>query len=480
MFARLCASRSLGVALGLSAIVLLTAFAPAWPRFDVRIDQILRESRTPKSAWGIHVQDVQTGQVVYSLNSDQAMVPASNQKLLTAATALDALGRHYRYETRLHFTGTIRDGVMRGDLIIEGSGDPTFGSTEIEAADPLQTWAERIAAMGVTRFEGRLVGDDRVFSPDRHPATWNPDHIVDKAYAPASSGLSYHDNLVHLRFQAPGYSGPIAIEARPSDYLNIESRVTVDARRRRSRLRLQRPLGTETVRFNGVVRRYYRGSRTLPVYDPTRFALHSFQRHLEAAGLEVEAEVAPATDLPKGTVLEKEWPLFVHQSPPLWEIVTIMNKESDNLYAEQLYRTFSPGGTLDGGAYRVASLLEEAGVPTTNVAVEDGSGLSRANRIPTGALVQLLSYMYRHPEREAFLATLPRGGEAQTTLDDRLEGIPVQAKTGTLRAVRTLSGYVTLPNGHPAAFAIFVNNYQGRSAPIKDTIDEIVTTLTTE
>ncbi len=464
-------------------LVAAGTLAEAWAtssffRTAERIDVIIRQSQTRSSDWGIFVQDALTGQPLYAHNGLAQRVPASTQKLLTAAVALDVLGRNHRYETRLYFNGTIDGNLMRGDIILEGSGDPTLGSREIERADPFRIWAEQLASMGVTRFEGRIVGDDSRFDGVRYPGTWKDDHIRDKTYAPATSALSYHDNLIDLSFAAPRSGQPVRISSDPPGYMTIENQTRTTGSRRR--ISFDRALYSETVRFAGRVPRGYRAKRTLPVHNPTAFAVHSFRFHMNEVGISTQSQLLTTDDLLGRPSITKKQPMFVHQSPPLLEILQIMNKESDNLYAEQVFRSISRDGSLESSAGRVKALFQRAGINPDEATVRDGSGLSRANQITPQAMTQLLTFMYHHSEGDAFLATLPYGGEQSTTLKNRLDGVPVQAKTGTLRAVKTLSGFANAPNGRLVSFAIFANDFNVSSRHVTQTIDAIVLALTNE
>jgi D-alanyl-D-alanine carboxypeptidase/D-alanyl-D-alanine-endopeptidase (penicillin-binding protein 4) len=170
-------------------------------------------------------------------------------------------------------------------------------------------------------------------------------------------------------------------------------------------------------------------------------------------------------------------PVLVHVSPPLLDILTAVNQKSNNLYAEQVFRTFSRTGLATGGEERVYEYLESIGVETEGLAIRDGSGLSRKNLIAPQTLGQLLAHVYRSPLRDDFLATLARGGQAETTLRYRLGGLPVRAKTGALEHVRALSGYVAGPNDTPYAFVAFANNFTSRSSLVALAENEIAAAI---
>ncbi len=446
------------------------------------IDQILGESEA--AFWGAYVQDLASGQVLYQRHADHPFLPASNQKILTTSTALDALGADHRFETTLYFSGEADGSVLSGDLVLSGSGDPTFGSSEMRAsalhggADPLRAWAERLAAMGVTAIRGRLIGDDDVFDNRPYAEGWDVDYVTSQSsrlLGVSTGGLAYRDNLVRVQIRAgrPGQAPRVA--AYPEGVLTIRNRATTSRRRRGRSLDIERAIGTERITLTGSVPQGYRGTVLVPATDPTRMALRSFRQALAEAGINVSAlEVVDVDDLSEAPETDEAQPLFVHLSPPLAEILAVVNKESNNFYADQLFRTYGYGGSADGSENRIKALLERAGADGGAVSIRDGSGLSRKDLITPRAMVQLLAYMAEREDAGVFLSSLPAGGEAGTTLRYRLKGVPVRAKTGSLEFARALSGYATTADGREVAFALFANNYSGPSYRVTQTMDRIV------
>jgi D-alanyl-D-alanine carboxypeptidase/D-alanyl-D-alanine-endopeptidase (penicillin-binding protein 4) len=469
------------LALVVVASVWLPGTAPVPNTLSDQIDQVLRTSRADPVFWGIYVRDLETDQELYARNADHAFLPASNQKILTTATALDALGSTHRYETTLHFDGTATDSVMSGDLIIKGSGDPSFGSIEVRSDDPLRVWAEKLAAMGVQRIEGRLIGDDNVFDNRPYPEGWDIDYITRQAsrsMGSTTSGLSYNDNVVIVQVRATRPGAPPSVQTIPSGVLTINNEATTSSRRYGAGVRVARAFESNAVNVLGTVPRYYRGSVVVPVANPTMLALQSFEGALNEAGIDTDLTLLDVDDMDDRPNTGAITPLFASFSPPLAELLSITNKESNNFYAEQLFRTYGWAGSVRGGANRTERFLRRAGVNGRDVLVRDGSGLSRKDLITPRAMVQLLAHMDQHRERAAFLSSLPLGGERNSTLEYRLRRVPVRAKTGSLRFIRTLSGYATRPDGRRVAFALFANNYTGPSYRVTNAFDEIVTTLT--
>ena len=459
----------------LGALLVGSAPSSTPPPLGDRIDDLLRRWEVDEAFWGIAVYDVEAEEMIYSRNPKQSFLPASNQKLITSATALDVLGSTHRYETVLHYNGSTEGAVMSGDLILEGSGDPTFGSTQVRGEDPLRVWSERLAEMGVERIEGRLIGDDNAFDDRPYPEGWTVNYITDQKgryMGNSAGGLSYRDNVVPVTVRAtsPGASPRVGVQ--PSGVLSIDNRAETSSRWRGNNLRITRTFSTNELVLTGSVARSYDGSVAVPISDPTDFTLQSFRNRLNEAGIETDLEIVDIDDLKERP--ERGSPLFVKYSRPLAEIATIVNKESNNFYAEQVFRSYGWGGSARGAARRSKAFLQEAGINARKLLVHDGSGLSRKDLVTPDAMVQLLAHMAGHEEREAFLSSLPRGGEDDTTLDYRLAQTDVRAKTGSLEFVRALSGYTERANGNRVAFAVFANNYTGPSYRISRTIDDIV------
>jgi len=443
------------------------------------IDQILEAHTSSAPAfWGVHIVDLDSGEELYGHHADHRLIPASTQKLLTTSAALDRLGSSYRYETELHFNGTTEDGVMRGDLTLRGSGDPTFGSSEIRRPDPLREWAEQLAEQGVERIEGRLIGDGRQFDGVAYPESWDIGYITRQAsryIGTASGALSYSDNVVSLRIQASQPGQPPTLRPSPNEAVTFENDATTSSRWRGNALQIDRSFQSNTIRLHGSVARSYTGTVNIPVTNPTDYTTRSFVLALEEAGIETDLERVDADTL--GSVPSQGTLLFVALSPPLADIIAVINKESNNFYAEQVLRTVGWGGSVEGGAQRIQQLVRRAGVQR-QPAVHDGSGLSRRNLIAPSTLTGVLRYMDTHAEAGAFRASLAEGGERNSTLEYRLSRQAVQAKTGSLRYVRALSGYAERPDGSRVAFSLMANNYEGGSYRVRQTMDEIVKTLT--
>lgn len=457
----------------LGAALVLGSAAPA--PLSARIDALLQRWDVENASWGIAVYDVDAEEMIYSRNTEQSFLPASNQKLFTTAAALDILGSTHRYETILYYNGRTRGTVMQGDLVLDGSGAPTFGSSQVRGEDPLKVWSQRLADMGVTRIEGRLIGDDNAFDDQPYPEGWTISYITKQKgryMGNSVGGLSYRDNVVPVKVRATRPGAAPSVEVHPENVVSITNKAVTSSRWRGNTLQVNRTFSTNELVLTGAVAQSYQGTLAVPVSDPTSFTLRSFEQRLQAAGIDTDLELVDVDDLAERP--DRGDPLFVEYSRPLAEIAAVTNKESNNFYAEQVFRSFGWGGSAKGAAKRIKSFLREADIDTRKLLIHDGSGLSRKDLTTPKAMVKLLAHMTDHEERQAFLRSLPKGGEYNTTLDHRLRRTDVRAKTGSLEFVRALSGYTERPSGNRVAFALFANNFTGPSYRISQTIEDIV------
>jgi D-alanyl-D-alanine carboxypeptidase/D-alanyl-D-alanine-endopeptidase (penicillin-binding protein 4) len=485
---------------GAAAVTLaLLASAPARPdpsrrpRLARAIDAIVSRPELAAASWGIEVRSLSTGRTLYARNAEKAFRPASNMKLVTTAAALDAYGADARLRTTVETAGRL-DGLGRilGDVYLVGRGDPDL-SARFAPGHPtaaLEQMADALVAAGVRRIEGRLVGHEGAFSGERRGPDWAWDDFA-WGYGAEVSALSFADNQVEVEL-TPGerVGDPAVLDVSPSfGCVTVSSSVTTsEAGPARAvpddeeTVSLSREPGSSEVRLSGHVPLGGRWTGELSVSDPARCAARVFADVLEAKGVRVAGGLATSSDpLPSGSRV-----LALHESPTMAEIVRVVNKESQNLHAETLLRlvgTKAKGeGSLAAGREAVAAFVRGLGVPDAGWGLADGSGMSGFDLLTPRGLVALLAAMDRHPLAGAFRDSLPIAG-VDGTLENRMKGTPAEgrlvAKTGSLRLARALAGYVTTTRGERLAFAIVVNNHEGRGREATAAIDDIGVALAT-
>lgn len=453
---------------------------------------LLPRARWPSARWGLLAVSMDRGDTLVALEPDLLLAPASNVKLLSSAAAMDLLGPDFRYNTYLLADGEIRDGVLRGDLVLLGTGDPTLGQrVDQEGLHPFVAMARAVRQAGIRRVDGNVVGDATLFSgPERGPG-WNPADFNDWFAAPVSA-LSYTENVVTVRiFPAPGAGARPRVEVEPAGSpLPVVNEARTVGSTPRSSLTLLRRTPADPLRVMGEVRA---GAgdirRVITVDDPPLHAAQGLRRALESEGVAVVGHPVALRDPSRSVVTgARTWAprfgrpapvvLAVHRSPPLHEILTVVNRRSHNLYADMVTKTLGRivdgEGSFDGGARVVERfLVRRVGVPPGQVILADGSGLSRHNRATAGTFVHLLRVMAEDPLGPHYLETLPEAGSSTLR---RMRRSPAEgnlrAKTGTIQAVSALSGIVRSADGETVLFSILANDVPNTWAA-KDVEDRI-------
>lgn len=451
--------------------------------------------------WGIEVTNLQTGERLFRHNPEHLFTPASNAKLLTAAAALRRLGSSYRYNTGLYVDGPIRNGVLRGNLIVRGSGDPTLGGYQ-QRTNPtvvFRRWADSLKAAGVTRIEGDILGDDDPFSdvPLGEGWSWND---VPFAYAAEVNGLVFNVNAIDMEVtgRQPGAPGRITWTPFETDFVRVQNQSRTVPRDSSSDEEYDRPFSENAFTVRSRIHPGEVQEETLTVTEPTRYFTHVLRSVLLREGISVGGRGVDVDDAPikPRYRVDSVRRVATYRSPPLREIVRTMNHESQNLYAEQLLRTLAvvepPDTTSDDlttgsaalGALAVRAELAGMGVDTSRVRLVDGSGLSRKNHIRPRALSRVLVHMWNDAptdRRTAFYNSLPVGGREGTLQYRFRRRAPgrgnVRAKTGTLTGASALSGYVDTARGTPLAFVIVCNHHLAEADEVRAAQDAIVNAL---
>jgi D-alanyl-D-alanine carboxypeptidase/D-alanyl-D-alanine-endopeptidase (penicillin-binding protein 4) len=403
------------------------------------------------------------GDTLFAEGAGDEMLPASTMKLLTSAIAFERFGPTYQFSTdALRDAPVGADGTVGGNLYIRGDGDPALSGKFLPGgpAAPMNRLADLVAAQGIKRVAGDIIGDASAFDDEKVPEGWLARYLQ-ASYAARVSALSLNENLIAVAVtpSAPGQAAVVTLEPSTSS-IPLEANVRTVAGGG-ARLGF-RKLGDGTIRASGSI-----GSRAgtrkyvYIVEDPPTFAAGAFRNALIARGVRVDGGVrlgkTPATAVKVGSLL----------SPPLASMVAAMNRESINLYAELLFRNAARGPKRDaiGTAANASSLLDtffasKVGADTTSLRFADGSGLSTLDRVTPRAQVQLLGYAHRAPWGPWLHSSLPVAGDSEL-LKRRMRNTPAEgnlhAKTGTTNEVVALAGYVTAVNGEVLAFSFLYN-----------------------
>lgn len=424
---------------------------------------------------GVVVVDAATGAVAAEHAADLGFAPASNQKLVTSAVALQSLGQRHRMATELLLRGEVRDGVLRGDLVLRGFGDPTFAQEEV-APGRVDRLVQAVRECGITSVEGRVLGDGSWLGDESLGLGWQWDYL-DEDYAAPFGGLVCAGNVYTVRVK-PGTSGPeTAIE--PAGVAEAAVEVVQGQNGAGTRLLARRRLGADVVEVSGsIAADAAEQVLRVTVREPSLFAAAVFAAALRRAGVAVAGGHAAASG--------SERLLLRVESPDLAVVTQRLLSNSDNLYAEQVHRVAarvqSGSGSTAAAERHSKSVLEALGVDVRGMVIADGSGLSRRNLVQPRQLADLLVAVWHSPHREVFLSGLPLAGESGTLRRRFLSGPArgrVRAKTGFISRVVCLSGFVPRPDpgAPPFVFSVMLNDFTCDEAKAKAAVDVFVEEL---
>lgn len=437
--------------------------------FWQQIDDIFNDPNFNSANWGVVIKSLETGEYLYKRNEDKLMMPASNLKLFTTSAGLIALGKNYKYQTNLYMNGTLEGSVLKGDLIIQGTGDPTI-SGRFYQDDPYKVfndWADTLLSRGIEEITGNLIGDDKMFDENGLGEGWSWDY-ESYWYSASTSAISFNDNCVDITVK-PTEAGKQAILGLVPEtkYVTIINKVVTVPKDTPTDIDVYRERGTNIITVFGKISENSEEFKTFStINNPTQFSLIVLKDILKRKGIIIRGY---ATDIDEENIsldYSKLKKIFTHYSVPLSEIVRVINKNSQNFYAEQLLKTIGlvkyGFGSIENGVKAVKNILREMGINSEDLIMADGSGLSRLDLVTPRQIVDLLNYMYKHESFPVFYQTLPvagiDGSLARRMLRSKAEN-NVRAKTGYLGGVRSLCGFVHTADNEPIVFSIIVNNY---------------------
>jgi len=446
------------------------------------ITALLESPGVSRGTWGISVHSLDKSETLFERNPRALMVPASVAKLAALAVTADVVGWDFAFETVVRVTGPVRGGVLRGDLIVAGSGDPSIGG---RAGDDFQPWIEAIKRAGITRIDGRIIGDDDAVDEPRPGAMWAWD---DLGYTSGAlfGALNYGENRLLITVapgDGPGAPTKLSVPFGAEDRSLVNRSITGLPRSEAFLWPEQRP-GEPGLTIAGSLPAGSASSRLfVSAGDPTRWFVGVLRRELQRAGIEVTGGSYDIDDLMPKPDSGAAPVIYVHRSRPLAELAQPMLKDSINLYAEAVLRmsTGRMGGrTNDDALAALKARLSAWGLQPDGLQVVDGSGLSRRDGIAADTLVAVLTRMYDATLTSPWMTGLPiagRDGSLRNRLRSGAAENNVRAKTGTMSNIRSLAGYVYTRDHEALAFVIMVNNFEGTGEQAQGVIDAIAERL---
>lgn len=428
------------------------------------------------------------GEVLADVDASRMLVPASNMKLVSTGAALHLLGPGFRYRTVLAADGPVENGTLRGNLYIVGGGDPTLaGKDKISlSADSLFfKWCNILKDRGIRRVDGRVIADGSAFGGMREHPAWLWEDIG-TYYGAGSSALIYRDN--ELRFSVcPGAAVGEPLKIRQlspyTPWLDLRYECSTGESGTGDQLYLYTTDFSDVAIMRGT---FALGKKTKTVLcankQPERSCATEFVRYMNAHGISGGAAEGSPEGCGHGTLKE----IGVTLSPELSDIVRVTNRDSNNLFAETLFRTvgreFTGSACYDSSAVAVRRLLADMAVDARGAVIVDGSGLSRKNYVSPAFLCDFLSSMTESPAWEAYLGSLPRPG-CEGTLKNAFGGLPqdvrehLHLKSGSMDGVLCYSGYYIPDEGDMVIISVMINNSTAPVSVQKSLIERILAVI---
>ncbi|WP_042222851.1 D-alanyl-D-alanine carboxypeptidase/D-alanyl-D-alanine endopeptidase [Oceanobacillus manasiensis] len=448
---------------------------------------LLENEQLDGAVTGVSIMQADTGEQLFSQDGDIRLHPASNMKILTAAAALETLGKDYKFSTEVLTDGEKRGKVLHGDLYLKGKGDPTLLKEDFDQ------FAKELKAQGIQKVKGDLIGDDSWYDDVRlsQDLNWSDEPFYTGAQVSAltlSPNEDYDAGTVIVEVSpADDPDGKAEVNLSPAtDYVTIENKTKMVPSGERKTISIEREHGTNTIVIEGNMPVDGSNSRSwASVWEPTGYALNIFKKSLEEENIRFIGKSDEKSGVtPKGAEL-----LTSKQSMPLHELLVPFMKLSNNGHGEvltkEMGKVVSGEGSWDEGLEVIEDVAAKYGMNKDTIQLRDGSGMSHKTMIPAHDLSQFLYEIQATEWFDAFEYSLPIAGESDRfvggTLRNRMTEEPakgnVTAKTGSLSGVSTLSGYVTSANGEDLIFSILINNYLGSSSSMRAIEDDIATTL---
>ena len=430
----LIAAAALSAAIGCAPATVSVGAIPARAHgpaaLRARLDGLVSNPAFRTAEWAVLAIDPATGDALYAHNPALLMVPASNMKIITSSVALTQLGPDFTFSTTFATHGRITSGVLHGDLVVTGRGDPTLSDRmRGSARAAMDSIADSLAARGIREITGAIYSGADNFPGPHVGEGWDWDDLS------SSDGAGVDELLFNEGM---------------------------------SRIVVRSTAGDSTV-------------KSAPAAEPSIDYLHVLQAALESRGIHVARGVAesvvPADGVPLDTIM-------VLRSVPLSRILPYFLKPSQNQMGEVLLRSIglerTGVGSPDSGMAVVRRQLTAWGIPRDGYELHDGSGMARADLISPETIVRILQQMTHSPDFSTFYNALPIAA-VDGTISRRMAGTPaagnVHAKTGSLHWVRSLSGYVTDADGHRLIFSALANKWTTPSTTVTSTADSIAAAL---
>lgn len=462
-------------------------------RFQKYVEDLANTPFMANGIMGVSIKSVTNNKTLVAYNAQKSLAPASTLKLITTATALSTLGENFRYSTTLEYSGQLVDSVLIGNIIIKGTGDPSFGSWRFDKQQDYkllcEVWAQKIKALGIKEIKGRVFGDGSMFEENVTPDTWIWSDMGNY-YGAGSYGLNINENLFYAIFKPTQYmvQAPLVKTIPDLPYYQKINKVLTDKPRTGDQVNIYSTPYQDILMMQGYVPAGDSFSVKGSIPDPALFTAYFLHKKLEEIGIKVNENPLSAMEANKRKIaFQSFFPtmnITTHTSLPLRELATACNFQSINLYAEAFLKTFSVmssfGNTTKDAVKGLKQIWQSKGVNLSGFNIKDGSGLSPSNGITTDNMTDILKAMYSEKSFKAFYESIPVVGESGTVahLGKKSKAVGnVRAKSGSIEGVRAYAGYFTAKNGELMCFSFMLNKYNSDFGSATKELEKLMTMM---
>lgn len=449
------------------------------------LELLLADSSMVSSSASICILDMGKGEAVFEYNAGKSLIPASVMKLITTSAAFELLGPEYRFSTGIGYTGYLnnRTGRLDGNIIIKGGGDPALGSEYFNDhyQDFLRNWINEIRKLGIKKIEGKIITDDSRYDYQPLPAKWLWED-AGNYYGAGAYGLSVFNNTFEIHFRTSGEgSQPVITSINPEICRYDLSNQLIASGNSDNGYVFAVPYNDYGWLAGSIPANMEDFVLKAAINDPPLLLAKIIDSMLDSSGIVVSGD--PSTARLEKKFTDNEMTMISEvNSPPLKDIIEILNHESVNLFAEhilkELGKVYRNNGSTKAGIEVLYKFLEDSGLDTSGFFIEDGSGMSPMNAVTAGGLAKILFFMKTGAEYyDDFYRSLPDAGKEGTLKSFFKEPVfesNLKAKSGSMTRVRSYAGYFKTMSGNEMAFGILINNFSGPSLKIVTGIEEIL------
>ena len=446
-------------------LILLASFSVGAQNLTEKLKIAFRKFETDEqlkyASTSFTVLDANNGGLIFGAQENAGLAPASTLKTITSATAFALLGENFTFNTEFFYTGNIQNGVLNGDIIIRGSGDPTLGSERWPQTQKNQLLNQIITALkakGINQIKGKIIGDDAIWDSQSLPLGWIWQDIGNY-YGAGSSALCWGENQLDLKLIPSNTVGKSVILANENPiypFLNILNKLKTGAIGSGDQVYAYSAPYTNQIYLRGTYAINLEKKVGLSLPDPALAMAYDVDDFLHKN--EIKTEGFTTSRIVNRSENFELHPLFSIPSPPLKEIIYWFNQKSINIYGEQLLRVlgakFGKSDAISDGVKTIQNFWKDKGIATETINISDGSGLAPSDRVTSTTLAKVLLYAQKQNWYSSYLESIP--------LHNNLK-----MKSGTIGDVLAYAGYANVDGHQAVCFSLIVNNYNGSTSSIR-------------